>query len=128
MLKTVHANKAQPKPIKLFEVSDVVLRSDTTDVGTINQRRICALYCGVLTGFELLHGLLGASARTNDRVSLTSDADRLMEVLDVLTVDAKQARAEAFERAKKEGRRAMPVNQVRVPCASRRVAERARRA
>ena len=33
LLKTVHANKTLPLPLKLFEISDVVFREPSKDVG-----------------------------------------------------------------------------------------------
>lgn len=47
-----------PLPLKLFEISDVVLKSDKTDVGSRNERRICAVYGGHKSNFEVIHGLL----------------------------------------------------------------------
>ena len=57
-LKTLSANKDAPIPIKLFEVSDVVLISDETETGAINERRLVALYSGKGSGFEVIHGTL----------------------------------------------------------------------
>jgi phenylalanyl-tRNA synthetase beta chain len=93
VFKTVHNNKGQPKPLKLFEISDVMLRDSSTDVGARNERRIAALYCGVTAGFEQLQGLL----------------DRTMEVLDVLTPDDKARRIRDYDAAIKAGARAVPV-------------------
>ncbi|XP_015589636.1 phenylalanine--tRNA ligase beta subunit [Cephus cinctus] len=67
LLKTIAANKKMPLPQKLFEVSDVVLRDPTADVGARNERRICAVNCNKSAGFEVIHGLL----------------DRLMQLLEV---------------------------------------------
>ena len=44
ILKTLEHNKALSKPIKLFEISDVVLLDDTSDVGARNERRFAAVY------------------------------------------------------------------------------------
>ncbi|GMI99497.1 hypothetical protein like AT1G72550 [Hibiscus trionum] len=65
MLKTVGHNKDHPKPIKIYEVGDVVLLDDTKDVGATNRRLLAALYCGANSGFELIHSLV----------------DRIMEVM-----------------------------------------------
>ncbi|XP_073144388.1 phenylalanine--tRNA ligase beta subunit, cytoplasmic-like isoform X3 [Henckelia pumila] len=65
ILKTVGHNKDHPKPIKIFEVGDVVLLNETKDVGASNRRYLAALYCGSTSGFELIHGLV----------------DRIMEVI-----------------------------------------------
>ncbi|GLU17464.1 hypothetical protein SLE2022_338300 [Rubroshorea leprosula] len=65
MLKTVGHNKDHPKPLKIFEVGDVVLLDENKDVGASNRRLLGALYCGANSGFELIHGLV----------------DRIMEVI-----------------------------------------------
>lgn len=67
ILKTIHANKNMPLPLQLFEISDVVLQSDSTDVGAQNERRLCAVYYSKTSGFEIIHGLL----------------DRVMQLLEV---------------------------------------------
>ncbi len=68
LLKTVQANRKMPLPIKLFEISDVVMTDATTDTGAKNERRLCALnYTNASGAFEVVHGLL----------------DRIMQVLDV---------------------------------------------
>lgn len=67
LLKTIQANKKMPIPLKLFEVSDVVLKDDTTDVGARNERRLCAIHYNKTPGFEIIHGLL----------------DRIMQLLSV---------------------------------------------
>ncbi|KAK6116652.1 hypothetical protein DH2020_049586 [Rehmannia glutinosa] len=58
LLKTVGHNKDHPKPIKIFEVGDVVLLNEKKDVGASNRRHLAALYCGATSGFELIHGLV----------------------------------------------------------------------
>ncbi|CAI5487307.1 unnamed protein product [Closterium sp. Naga37s-1] len=67
MLKTLASNKDSPRPVKLFEVSDVCLLDESKDVGARNERRLIALYCNLHSGFEVIHGLV----------------DRLMESLGV---------------------------------------------
>ncbi|KAL7825414.1 hypothetical protein AOLI_G00326210 [Acnodon oligacanthus] len=67
LLKTVAANRKMPLPLKLFEISDVVLKDETTDVGARNNRRLCAVYYNKTPGFEVIHGLL----------------DRVMQLLEV---------------------------------------------
>lgn len=67
LLKTVAANRKMPLPLKLFEISDVVLKDETRDVGARNNRRLCAVYYNKSPGFEVIHGLL----------------DRVMQLLDV---------------------------------------------
>ncbi|KAL8030991.1 hypothetical protein ABFS82_14G318700 [Erythranthe guttata] len=58
ILKSIGHNKDHPKPIKIFEVGDVVLLDETKDVGASNRRHLAAVYCGVASGFELIHGLV----------------------------------------------------------------------
>ncbi|XP_064157610.1 phenylalanine--tRNA ligase beta subunit [Anguilla rostrata] len=67
LLKTLAANRKMPLPLKLFEISDVVLKDDTRDVGARNSRRLCAVYYNKSPGFEVIHGLL----------------DRVMQLLEV---------------------------------------------
>lgn len=67
ILKTLASNKSMPLPLRLFEISDVVLKDAARDVGAKNQRRLCAVYCDTASGFEVVHGLL----------------DRTMQLLDV---------------------------------------------
>lgn len=66
-LKTLAANKDSPIPIRLFEISDVILLDDSKDVGARNERRFVAVQAAREAGFEILHGLL----------------NRIMEVLGV---------------------------------------------
>uniref|UniRef100_A0A182R8A1 Phenylalanine--tRNA ligase beta subunit n=1 Tax=Anopheles funestus TaxID=62324 RepID=A0A182R8A1_ANOFN len=67
LLKTLAANRKMPLPLKLFEVSDVVLADSKTEVGAKNERRVCAVNCNKTAGFEVVHGLL----------------DRVMQLLEV---------------------------------------------
>uniref|UniRef100_A0A8C9UB87 Phenylalanine--tRNA ligase beta subunit n=1 Tax=Scleropages formosus TaxID=113540 RepID=A0A8C9UB87_SCLFO len=67
LLKTVGANKKMPLPLKLFEISDVVLKDESKDVGARNNRRLCAIFYNKTPGFEVIHGLL----------------DRIMQLLEV---------------------------------------------
>jgi phenylalanyl-tRNA synthetase beta chain len=66
ILKTAASNKKMQLPLKLFEISDVVLKADN-GVGAKNARKLCALYLNTSSGFEIIHGFL----------------DRIMEVLNV---------------------------------------------
>uniref|UniRef100_A0A3Q3VXY4 Phenylalanine--tRNA ligase beta subunit n=1 Tax=Mola mola TaxID=94237 RepID=A0A3Q3VXY4_MOLML len=70
LLKTIAANRKMPLPLKLFEISDVVLKDETKDVGARNCRRFCAVYYNKTPGFEVIHGLL----------------DRTMQLLEVKPV------------------------------------------
>ena len=67
LLKTLAANKKMPLPQKLFEVSDVILKDNTVEVGARNNRHLCAVYCNKSDGFEIIHGLL----------------DRILQVLEI---------------------------------------------
>ncbi|XP_049281495.1 phenylalanine--tRNA ligase beta subunit [Anopheles funestus] len=67
LLKTLAANRKMPLPLKLFEVSDVVLADSKSEVGAKNERRVCAVNCNKTAGFEVVHGLL----------------DRVMQLLEV---------------------------------------------
>merc|ERR1712002_67502 len=58
LLKTINSNKSMPLPLKLFEISDVVLQDEIKDVRAINQRHLCAVSYNKTPGFELIHGLL----------------------------------------------------------------------
>jgi phenylalanyl-tRNA synthetase beta chain len=67
LLKTLASSKNMPLPLKIFEVSDVVLNDSTTEVGARNERRLCVVYYNKHSGFEIVHGVL----------------DRLMQVLGI---------------------------------------------
>lgn len=73
ILKTLACNKKMPLPLKLFEISDVILLDKTKDVGARNQRHMCAVYYNKVAGFEVIHGLF----------------DRTMQVLEVPKNDYK---------------------------------------
>ncbi|KAI9117240.1 hypothetical protein K1719_011406 [Acacia pycnantha] len=75
ILKTVAHNKDHPKPIKIFEVGDIVVLDDTKDVGARNQRQLAALYCGSNAGFEIIHGLVDRVMEKNG-VPFVSPGDR----------------------------------------------------
>lgn len=57
-LKTLSANRDAALPVRLFEVSDVVLLDAGKAVGARNERRAVAVVCDRSGGFELVHGLL----------------------------------------------------------------------
>lgn len=58
LLKTVAANIKLPLPLKVFEISDVVLQCPATDTGARNHRRLAALRCARSAGFQDVQGLL----------------------------------------------------------------------
>lgn len=69
LLKTIASNKNMPLPLKLFEISDIVIKSSEKGivlpfqcnvtaasylaVGAINQRYLSAIYYGKNPGFEV---------------------------------------------------------------------------
>lgn len=67
LLKTIQANRKMPLPLKLFEISDVVLKDLGTEVGARNERHLSAVFYNKNPGFEIIHGLL----------------DRVMQLLEV---------------------------------------------
>ncbi|KAJ7424106.1 Phenylalanine--tRNA ligase beta subunit [Willisornis vidua] len=97
LLKTIAANRKMPLPLKLFEISDIVVKDPNTgldspalfntvhyyndrknilsdkiqtychNVGARNYRHLCAIYYNKSPGFEIIHGLL----------------DRVMQLLEV---------------------------------------------
>ena len=69
-------------PVKLFEVSDVVLTAplETSQVGAVNRRRLVALTCDRTSGFEVIHGLL----------------NRIMETLGVTILDESKLHGDVF--------------------------------
>ncbi|KEG11886.1 putative target of rapamycin kinase (TOR) kinase 3 [Trypanosoma grayi] len=72
ILKTLHANKSHPLPLRFFECADVVLIDNETNFppavtpaseyprcGARNQRHVAALHCcSESSGFEDIHGLV----------------------------------------------------------------------
>ena len=75
ILKTISANKRMPLPLKIFEISDVVLKDSNkgllaeliscilcffVDVGARNERRLCAVYYGKRPGFEVWESKYGS--------------------------------------------------------------------
>ncbi|KAL4220853.1 hypothetical protein ACF0H5_019120 [Mactra antiquata] len=67
ILKTIYHNKNMPLPLKLFEISDVVFKDSKKDVGSRNERHLCAVNYSKSSGFEIIHGLL----------------DRIMQLLEI---------------------------------------------
>ena len=52
------SNRDAPLPVKLFEVSDVILLTGSKGCGAANCRRLVAVLCDRAAGFEVIHGLL----------------------------------------------------------------------
>ena len=57
LLKTVQANRGMALPLKLFEISDVVIRDAGAEVGSRNERHMAAVYYNKSPDFEKIHGL-----------------------------------------------------------------------
>ncbi len=71
ILKTVSSNKHIALPLKLFEVSDIVLRDESCERRARNQRNLCLLFCDTISGFEKIRGMV----------------DRLMALLNIKVVE-----------------------------------------
>eukprot|EP00466_Bigelowiella_natans_P012459 jgi/Bigna1/85766/estExt_fgenesh1_pg.C_60051 len=58
LLKTIAESSSYPKPIRIFEVSDVVFLDDSTETGARNERHLCAMWCDTKSGLENIQSLL----------------------------------------------------------------------
>jgi phenylalanyl-tRNA synthetase beta chain len=58
VLKTLSNSKNHPLPMKVFELQDIVIKNNTNDVGAGNIRNLSIAYCGLVSGFEIIHGAL----------------------------------------------------------------------
>ena len=58
MLKTVKECRKVALPLKLFEVSDIVLLDPTSDVGARNVRMMAGICVNKSSGFETIHGIV----------------------------------------------------------------------
>lgn len=59
LLKTLSCNYGVVSlPVKVFEISDVVLKDSTKDTGARNERRLGAVFSDTSSRFEVIHGLL----------------------------------------------------------------------
>lgn len=58
LLKTIRENQSQRKPIRIFEVSDIVVKDPQAERRARNERRVAALHCDRTANFEAVHGLL----------------------------------------------------------------------
>lgn len=70
-LKTLGANKDTPLPMKLFEISDVILLDSAKDVGARNQVRLPAVLAS-----PLMYYLLNGSAKLTSNAKLMSIDNR----------------------------------------------------
>ena len=53
ILKTICANKSVPLPLKVFEISDIVVKDDSVERRARNERHVAAVYCNKTSGFEV---------------------------------------------------------------------------
>lgn len=67
LLKTIRENRSHALPIKVFDVSDIVLKDASRERQARNVRHAGAVWCNKTAGFEVVHGML----------------DRLMQMLEV---------------------------------------------
>ncbi|BGP40852.1 phenylalanine--tRNA ligase subunit beta [Rhodotorula kratochvilovae] len=58
LLKSVRENRKHTLPLRIFEVSDVVVQDPREERQARNVRRLGAVFCGRKAGFEVVHGLL----------------------------------------------------------------------
>lgn len=58
LLRTLASNKKHPLPIKIFELSDVVVKDGSNENKARNIRTLSALSSSTTAGFEVVHGLL----------------------------------------------------------------------
>eukprot|EP00172_Hildenbrandia_rubra_P000718 Plantae.Rhodophyta-Hildenbrandia_rubra.ctg13951.p2 GENE.Plantae.Rhodophyta-Hildenbrandia_rubra.ctg13951~~Plantae.Rhodophyta-Hildenbrandia_rubra.ctg13951.p2 ORF type:complete len:580 (-),score=109.35 Plantae.Rhodophyta-Hildenbrandia_rubra.ctg13951:3123-4862(-) len=58
LLKTLRENRKVKVPIQIFEVGDVVLKDEKSEVRASNRRRLAAIRCSTSAGFEVVRGLL----------------------------------------------------------------------
>ena len=66
LLRALCSNKGLVNlPVRLFELGDICLCDSKSDVGARNERRLAALYCGVSSGFEHVHGLMDRLLQQN---------------------------------------------------------------
>uniref|UniRef100_A0A8R1DEU9 Phenylalanine--tRNA ligase beta subunit n=1 Tax=Caenorhabditis japonica TaxID=281687 RepID=A0A8R1DEU9_CAEJA len=63
LLKTLASNRDMPLPLKLFELQDVIIKDESSDVGAKNERRLAAVYYNKAAGFEIIQGFLDRMMR-----------------------------------------------------------------
>lgn len=102
LLKTLAANRKMPLPLRLFEISDVVLKDETKDVGARNSRRFCAVYYNKSPGFEVIHGLLDRTMQLLEVKSVHGDGYHIQAAEDCTFFPGRCA--EIFVRGKSVGR------------------------
>jgi phenylalanyl-tRNA synthetase beta chain len=58
ILKTIRENRKHTIPLRVFEVSDIVVKDSSLERQARNVRRVAGIYCGRRAEFEVVHGLL----------------------------------------------------------------------
>ena len=58
IIKTIEKNQMSGLPLKLFEISDVVLIDEATETGAVNRRSLCVGYANNSSGFEIVQGVI----------------------------------------------------------------------
>lgn len=58
LLNSLKNNLKIGVPLKIFEISDVIIKNEKIDVGCMNERHLSALYCNTKGEMEYIHGLL----------------------------------------------------------------------
>ncbi|GAA5928513.1 hypothetical protein JCM1841_003679 [Sporobolomyces salmonicolor] len=58
LLKTIRENRKHALPLRIFEVSDIVVKDPREERQARNVRRVGGVFCGRKAGFEVVHGLL----------------------------------------------------------------------
>lgn len=64
LLKTIRENRKHSLPIKVFECGDILLKNDTVERRSVNQRNWGGIIAGKASGFEYIQGLLGKLMQT----------------------------------------------------------------
>lgn len=58
MLKTIAHNRDTPMPLKLFEVSDVVVVDPSVETGARNHRKVILAHVGTTSNLTMIHGMV----------------------------------------------------------------------
>ncbi|GAA5924181.1 hypothetical protein JCM3775_005615 [Rhodotorula graminis] len=90
LLKSVRENRKHTLPLRIFEVSDVVVQDTREERQARNVRRMGGVFCGRKAGFEVVHGLLdrlmvGLGVRNLVSESSTGESGYYIKASDDLT-------------------------------------------
>ena len=58
ILKSIEGNKANQLPLKIFEISDVVLIDNGNEVGASNRRKLCFAYVNTSSAMQIVQGMV----------------------------------------------------------------------